>query len=66
MYKRQDFRFSDIEIPKSIFLPNKTRQFLEFVRRSGFEDLKNKQKAFDDDLLSNAQIILQALEEYHL
>lgn len=60
------FSFSESESPGSLFLPNKVRQFLEFVRRSSLEEILDKKEVFEEDLLICAQNILKALEESHL
>ena len=60
------FSFSETELPRSLFLPNKVRQFLEFVRRSSLEEILEKEEMFEKDLLLCAQNILSALEESHL
>lgn len=61
-----DFSFFTTEVSGALFLPNRVRQFLELVRRSELTELLQKKDLFSEDLLLEAQTILNALEEYHL
>ena len=58
-------QFFDQATPATIFLPNLTRQMLEFLRRSDLKTILEKQSKLPLDDLPQVQALLEQVGEYH-